>query len=142
MRLTNEQIINVENEFNQWKDKMYADKTLEDRQDLGAFFTPPELTVKMIEKFENLDDDILDPCCGAGGLLAATIVAGADPKRCYGIELDAEIHKIAIKRLGDLGVPEKNIICGNALDSKTYQLLPFTKKNTVFSNGLRFGKTK
>ena len=142
MLLTNEQITNIEEEFNQWKDRMYADKSLEDRQDLGAFFTPPELTIRMLEKFDNLDDDILDPCCGAGGLLAATIMAGADPKRCYGIELDPEIHKIAVERLGKLGVPEKNIICGNALDSKTYQLLSFTKKNTVFSNGLRFGKTK
>ena len=142
MLLTNEQITNIEEEFNQWKDRMYADKSLEDRQDLGAFFTPPELTIRMIEKFSSLDDDILDPCCGAGGLLAATIMAGADPKRCYGIELDPDICKIAVERLGELGVPEKNIICGNALDSKTYQLLPFTKKNTVFSNGLRFGKTK
>lgn len=142
MRLTNEQIECIKSEFNLWKDKMYANKSLEDRQDLGAFFTPPELVIQMVEKFENLDDDILDPTCGAGGLLAATIIAGADPKRCYGIELDPEIHKIAVERLGKLGVPEKNIICGNALDSKTYQLLPFTKKNTVFSNGLRFGKTK
>ena len=142
MRLTNEQIECIKSEFNLWKDKMYANKSLEDRQDLGAFFTPPELTIKMLEKFTSLDDDILDPCCGAGGLLAAAIKAGADPKRCYGIELDPEIHKIAVERLGELGVPEKNIICGNALDNKTYQLLPFTKKNTVFSNGLRFGKTK
>ena len=142
MLLTNEQITGVENEFSQWKDKMYADKTLAERQDFGQFFTPPELTIKMLEKFTSLDDDILDPCCGSGNLLAAAIMAGADPKRVYGIELDAEIHKIAVERLGKLGVPEKNIICGNALDSKTYQLLPFTKKNTVFSNGLRFGKTK
>lgn len=142
MRLTNEQIECIKSEFNLWKDKMYADKTLAERQDFGQFFTPPNLTVKMLEKFENLDDDILDPCCGSGNLLAAAIIAGADPKRIYGIELDAEIHKIAVERLGKLGVPEKNIICGNALDSKTYQLLPFTKKNTVFSNGLRFGKTK
>ena len=142
MLLTNEQIMGVENEFNQWKDKMYADKSLAERQDFGQFFTPPELTIQMLEKFENLDDDILDPCCGSGNLLAAAIMAGADHKRIYGIELDAEIHKIAVERLGKLGVPEKNIICGNALDSKTYQLLPFTKKNTVFSNGLRFGKTK
>ena len=142
MLLTNEQIESIRNEFSQWKDKMYADKTLAERQDLGAFFTPPELTIKMLEKFTSLDDDILDPCCGSGNLLAAAIMAGADPKRVYGIELDAEIHKIAVERLGKLGVPEKNIICGNALDSKTYQLLPFTKKNTVFSNGLRFGKTK
>ena len=142
MLLTNEQITSVENEFNQWKDKMYADKSLAERQDFGQFFTPPSLTIRMLEKFENLDDDILDPCCGSGNLLAAAIMAGADPKRIYGIELDAEIHKIAVERLGKLGVPEKNIICGNALDSKTCQLLPFTKKNTVFSNGLRFGKTK
>ena len=115
MLLTNEQITGVENEFNQWKDKMYADKTLAERQDLGAFFTPPELTIKMLEKFQDLNDDILDPCCGSGNLLAAVIMAGADPKRVYGIELDAEIHKIAVERLGKLGVPEKNIICGNCL---------------------------
>lgn len=142
MRLTNEQIECIKSEFNLWKDKMYANKSLEDRQDLGAFFTPPELVIQMVEKFENLDDDILDPTCGSGQLLVGCIMAGADPKRCYGIELDPEIHKIAVERLGKLGVPEKNIICGNALDSKTYQLLPFTNKNTVFSNGLRFGKTK
>lgn len=142
MTLTNEQVENIKSEFNQWKDKIYADKTLAERQDFGQFFTPPELTIKMIEKFTSLNDDILDPTCGSGNLLAAAIMAGADPKRVYGIELDPEIHKIAVERLGKLGVPEKNIICGNALDSKTYQLLPFTKKNTVFSNGLRFGKTK
>lgn len=142
MVLSDNQKEAIINEYNKWKDKMYADKTLAERQDFGQFFTPPSLTIRMLEKFENLDDDILDPCCGAGGLLAATIMAGADPKRCYGIELDPDICKIAVERLGKLGAPEKNIICGNALDSKTYQLLPFTKKNTVFSNGLRFRKTK
>lgn len=137
MKLTDGQKKAIEKEYNEWKDKMYANKSLEERQDFGQFFTPPELTVKMIEKFDSLDDDILDPTCGAGGLLAATIMAGADPKRCYGIELDSEIHKIAVERLGKLGVPEKNIICGDALDNKTYRLLPFigkNKKSTVFSN--------
>ena len=142
MVLSDNQKEAIINEYNKWKDKMYADKTLAERQDFGQFFTPPSLTIRMVEKFENLDDDILDPTCGSGQLLVGCIMAGADPKRCYGIELDPEIHKIAVERLGKLGVPEKNIICGNALDSKTYQLLPFTKKNTVFSNGLRFGKTK
>ena len=121
MTLTNEQVENIKSEFNQWKDKMYADKTLAERQDFGQFFTPPELTIKMIEKFQDLNDDVLDPCCGAGGLLAATIVAGADPKRIYGIELDPEIHKIAVKRLAALGVPEKNILLGNALDENSYK---------------------
>ena len=99
MTLTDKQKQDIIAEFNQWKDKMYANKSLEERKDFGQFFTPPELTIKMIEKFDSLDDDILDPTCGAGGLLAATIMAGADPKRCYGIELDAEMHKIAVERL-------------------------------------------
>ena len=137
MKLTDEQKKAIEKEYNEWKDKMYANKSLEERQDFGQFFTPPELAVKMIEKFDSLDDDILDPTCGAGGLLAATIMAGADPKRCYGVELDAEVYKISVERLGKLGVPEKNIICGDALDNKTYRLLSFigkNKKSTVFSN--------
>ena len=128
MKLTDGQKKAIEKEYNEWKDKMYANKSLEERQDFGQFFTPPELTIRMLEKFDSLDDDILDPTCGAGGLLAATIMAGADPKRCYGIELDAEVYKIAVERLGKLGVPEKNIICGDALDNKTYRLLPFITK--------------
>ena len=115
MILMDKQKQDIIEEFNEWKDKMYADKTLAERQDFGQFFTPPELTIKMLEKFTSLDDDILDPCCGSGNLLAAAIMAGADPKRVYGIELDAETHKIAVERLGKLGVPEKNIICGNCL---------------------------
>ena len=35
MTLTNEQVENIESEFNQRKDKMYANKTLAERQDFG-----------------------------------------------------------------------------------------------------------
>ena len=104
MTLTNEQVENIKSEFNQWKDKMYANKTLSERQDFGQFFTPPELTVKMLEKFNDLDGSVLDPTCGAGNLLAAAIVAGADPKLIYGIELDPEILEIARSRLEVLGL--------------------------------------
>lgn len=37
MILTEEQVESIRNEFNQWKDKMYADKTLQERQDFGLF---------------------------------------------------------------------------------------------------------
>ena len=78
----------------------------------------------MLEKFESLEDkDILDPTVGSGGLLAAAIIAGADPKRCYGIELDNEVLEIAKKRLGKLGVPSSNLILGNALDPDSYEKL-------------------
>ena len=37
MTLTNEQVENIKSEFNQWKDKIYANKTLSERQDFGQF---------------------------------------------------------------------------------------------------------
>lgn len=120
MKLTEEQKKRIEKEFTDWKDKMYSDHTKEERQELGQFFTPPELTVKMLEKFENLEGDILDPTMGAGGLLAAAIIAGADPKLCYGIELDPKVLEIAKKRLIPLGVPEENLIEGDATDPCVY----------------------
>lgn len=142
MLLTDKQKQDIIEEFNEWKDKMYADKTLQERQDLGAFFTPPELTIKMLEKFQNLEGSILDPTMGAANLLAAAIKAGADPKNIYGIELDSEILKIATDRLSALGVPSVNIHLGNALNEdcyhfdKDYSFNPNEGENgTVYING-------
>lgn len=84
------------------------------------FFTPPELIIQMIEKFENLEGKILDPTCGSGQLLIGCIMAGADPKLIYGIELDPEILEIARNRLESLGVPKVNLHQGNALYEECY----------------------
>lgn len=108
------------NEYSQWKDKMYADNSLSRRKDFGQFFTPPELSILMLEKFENANGTILDPCCGAGNLLAAAIKAGFDPTKVYGIEIDEDIIKIAHERLVPLGVPIENIHLGDALDPNSY----------------------
>lgn len=121
MQLSDSQKKAIIDEYNQWKDKMYADKTLSERQDFGQFFTPPELTIKMLEKFEDLKGSVLDPTCGAGNLLAAAIMAGADPKEVYGIELDPEILEIARSRLELLGVPTINLHQGNALYEECYE---------------------
>ena len=75
----------------------------------------------MLEKFDDLSGTILDPTCGAGGLLAAAIIAGADPIKCYGIELDPEIAKLCRDRLSKLGVPRANIKIGDALDPGAYE---------------------
>ena len=120
MTLSNEQKENIKKEFENWRNLMYGNKTLEERQDLGAFFTPPELTIKMLEKFEDLEGSILDPTCGAGNLLAAAIMAGANPKLIYGIELDPDILEIARSRLESLGVPKVNLHQGNALYEECY----------------------
>ena len=124
MKLNIETKEKIQAEYDAWQSKQYAGKDKKARQDKAQFFTPPALTIKMLEKFDTLEDkDILDPTAGAGGLLAACILAGADPKRIYGIELDPEVLEIAKKRLGKLGVPSSNLILGNALDPESYEKL-------------------
>ena len=120
MKLTDEQVNAIKEEYTQWKDGMYANRTLSERKDFGQFFTPPELSIKMLEKFDNTDGTILDPCCGAGNLLAAAIFAGFKPDNIYGIELDPDILQIAIERLSLLGVPKDNLRVGDALDPSSY----------------------
>lgn len=90
------------------------------KKKLGQFFTPPELTIKMIEKFDDLEGTILDPCGGSGNLLAACIIAGADPTKVYYNEFDQHVFEIGKKRLMALGVPEKNMHIGDALDEGAY----------------------
>ena len=108
------------NEYSSWKDSQYAGKDKDWQQEMGAFYTPPELSIQMVEKFDSLDGTILDPTCGCGGLLAACILAGADPKKCYGIELDPDILELCRERLGKLGVPKYNLHLGNALNEECY----------------------
>lgn len=121
MKLSEEIKNKIQEEYDAWANAQYAGKDKKERQKLGQFFTPPPLTIRMLEKFENLEGNVLDPCLGAGGLIAAAVIAGADPSKCYGIELDPSILEVAKKRLAKLGVPEKNLIQGNALDPKSYE---------------------
>ena len=124
MKLSDEIKSKIQAEYDAWESKQYAGKDKKARQAKAQFFTPPPLTIKMLEKFDSLEGkDILDPALGAGGLIAAAVIAGADPKRCYGIELDEEVLGIAKKRLGSLGVPSSNLILGDALDPESYEKL-------------------
>ena len=118
----------IQAEYDSWQDEQYAGKDKKERQTKGQFFTPPPLTVKMLEKFDSIENKtMLDPTVGAGGLLAAAIIAGADPKKCYGIELDPVILKIAQLRLARLGVPPWHLKQGDALDPASYD--KFDKEN-------------
>lgn len=109
-------------EYEKWLaiEKTYLTKEL--KKECSAFFTPPELTLKLLEKLDTKPDDtLLDPCLGAGGLLAAAIISGkVKAENCYGIELDTDILQVAKKRLGALGVPEWHLHHGNALNSDCY----------------------
>ena len=117
----------IQAEYDSWRDKLWAGKDKAARSKLGQFATPPQLTIKMLEKFDSLEGNVLDPCLGAGNLIAAAIIAGADPSKCYGIELDEEVLGVARRRLAKLGVPPCNLILGDALDPKSYEekLQPF-----------------
>ena len=122
MKLSEETKNRIQAEYDAWKEIQYVGKDKKERQKLGQYFTPPQLTIRMLEKFESLEDkDILDPCLGAGGLIAAAVIAGADPSKCYGIELDPSVLELAKKRLTKLGVPEQNLRQGDALDPKSYE---------------------
>ena len=114
----------IQAEYDSWKDKLWAGKDKAARAKLGQFATPPQLTIKMLEKFDSLDGNVLDPCLGAGNLIAAAIIAGADPSKCYGIEIDEEVLSVARIRLAKLGVPPRNLILGDALDPKSYDAFP------------------
>lgn len=113
----------------------YGGKTLEERQKLGAFFTPPELVIQMIEKFDNLDGNILDPTCGSGQLLLGCIIAGASPDCIYGNELDTGILDICKARLVPLGVPEWHFNNCDALKPEAYEF--GEKKKSMPSFGKR-----
>jgi predicted RNA methylase len=115
MKLTEEQKQNIINEFEQWKQKTYGNLTDKQRKELGAFHTPPLLTIKMIEKFDDLECNILDPTAGSGNLIAGCIFAGADPLKCYANELDPSIYAVLVERLTSLGVPKENITMMDAL---------------------------
>lgn len=117
MILTEEQKQRIVKDLTDFADIQYANNDKKERQKLGQFFTPPQLVIRMIEKFTSInDDDILDPCVGSGNLLVGCIIAGADPKRCYGIELDENQAEICRNRLEKYGVPRENIITGSVFD--------------------------
>lgn len=107
-------------EYEEWLHTQYGDLTPERRKELGMVFTPPDVTIQMIEMMDvdSLEDrDVLDPTCGSGNLLAACIIAGADPKRVYGNEFEESMVRLCRERLCRMGVPIENIHRGDASDS-------------------------
>ena len=81
---------------------------MKERQKMGQFFTPASLVIKMIEKFENLEGDFIDPCAGNGNLLVGLIAVGVSPENIYYNELDEKEFEAGKERLMKLGVPADN----------------------------------
>lgn len=127
MYLTEEQKSAISLEFETFVDSMYAGKTKKERQELDQFFTPADLTIKMLEALdctyeEFLDSDIIDPTSGSGNLLAAALIIGVDSDKVFGNEYDETMIKLCRERLNKvcdiLGKPhikDWQIHQGNAL---------------------------
>lgn len=130
MKLSKEIKEKIKAEYEFWFEYQYGNSTQEERDKLGAFYTPPDITIAMIEKLPNLKGDILDPCCGAGNLLVGCIIAGADPLRVYGNEYEQRFVDIAKQRLIGLGVPECHIHRGDATRKECIVKSSFTKDYT------------
>ena len=106
-------------EYEEWLHTQYGDLTSERRKELGAVYTPADVTIQMIEMMD-IDSfegrDVLDPCAGSGNLLAACVIAGADPKRVYGNEFEESMVRLCRERLSKMGVPKDNVHQGDATD--------------------------
>lgn len=120
IKLNEETKQKIHEEYNRWVEKSYCGLDMKTRQKNGMFFTPPHLTIRLIEKLKTLDDCIVDPCVGSGNLIAAAVIAGADPKKCFANELDPLIYNLCKERLGSLGVPEDNIYNMDVLDDELW----------------------
>lgn len=89
----------IYDEFKLFEQKQYNGKSRLERKKLNQFFTPPDLSIKIIENLENIKGDLVDPCCGAGNLLmAAAIVKVYDlkenPLTVFGYDIDKNMIKL------------------------------------------------
>lgn len=99
MKLSNETKQLIKKEYEEFKESMYAGKSLKERQELDQFFTPPEISIRLIEELSDLSGNVLDPTSGSGNLLAAALIAGADVDKVFGNEYDETMVKLCRERL-------------------------------------------
>lgn len=102
MKLSNETKQLIRKEYDEFKELMYAGKSLTERQELDQFFTPPEISIRLIEELSDLTGNVLDPTCGSGNLLAAALIAGADSDKLFGNDYDFTMTQVCRDRLNKI----------------------------------------
>lgn len=86
----------------------YGGLTKEERDELGAFYTPAPLCIQLLEMYDCTLEEfatktILDPTCGSGNLIMAALIAGISiykdyPKNVFGNELSLKPLELCRKR--------------------------------------------
>ncbi len=86
----------------------YGGLTKEERDELGAFYTPAPLCIQMLEMYDCTLEEfatktILDPTCGSGNLIMAALIAGISvnknyPENVFGNELSLKPLELCRKR--------------------------------------------
>jgi predicted RNA methylase len=131
MKLSNEIKQLIKQEYEEFKESMYAGKSLAERQELDQFFTPPEISIRLIEELSDLSGNVLDPTCGSGNLLAAALIAGADSDKVFGNDYDQvmveecrnRLNKLCV-RLGKPLIRDWQIHRGDATNPKSFEFSP------------------
>ena len=87
------------------KEKYLTHKTSEhldkkQKKDLGSFWTPPEIALKMAKQTNwKQGQTVIDSCCGGGNLLAAMMDTFPElqEENLYGVDIDGEAVKQCIE---------------------------------------------
>jgi hypothetical protein len=104
MKLSQETKQKIEEILNskEFESDLYEGLDEKKREELGQVYTPADLCIQMIERFEFdtlSGKNILDPTCGSGNLLIACLIAGADSDKLFGNEYDSVAVDLCKKRL-------------------------------------------
>ena len=102
MKLSKEIKDLIRKEYKAFEDFMYNGKSKEERDELAQFFTPPEVSIKLIEELSSLSGTVLDPTSGSGNLLAAALIAGADSTKIFGNDYDEQMVDLCRDRLNNV----------------------------------------
>ncbi|MCP4697895.1 MAG: N-6 DNA methylase [Gammaproteobacteria bacterium] len=124
----------------------------ESKGNSGQFFTPRNVTTLLVEALKpQPHETVLDPACGAGGFLTATCgyflrqgiapeeISSWTEQRCFGVDKDDYLAKLAKVHLSLLTGAHPAVVCGDSLamrngDKSLEEYLPQSGVDVLLTN--------
>jgi len=113
------------------------------QQELGSFYTPKELALKMAKMLKLKSKcKVLDPCCGKGNLFVAVLETYSfiSNEDLYGVDIDPEAIKFCIKKFPGGHFQVGNCLEDNITDDDFWKKNSMDKYSPTFKN--TFGRIK